>query len=256
MDTLPTITVDEIRAFHRSQYGARGMTLAVVGAIKAQAVIDTVSHYFADWHNPDQPAIAQLPTIDVIPDAQQHEIGVSGKTQTDIVLGRLGPSRTADDYHAANLANSIMGQFGMMGRIGDAVREREGLAYYAGSQLEGGYGPGAWRFSAGVDPANIERTVYLIREEIRRIVSEPVDAEDLADNQSYFTGRLPLQLESNDGIAGILHSMEAYQLGLDYLETYRDRIYRLTTDDLLRAAQRYLDPDNLVVSVAGPPRGE
>ncbi|RMG72917.1 MAG: insulinase family protein [Chloroflexi bacterium] len=252
LETLPTITLEQIRTFHQQYYGARGMILVIVGAVRAADAVEIVARYFADWDNPHQPPVRQLPSIDLRPAGQQQMIGVPGKTQSDIIMGTLGPSRTAPDYHAANLANSILGQFGMMGRIGDVVREREGLAYYAGSQLEGGYGPGAWRFSAGVDPANVQRVIDLIRQEIHRMVTEPVSVDDLADNQSYFTGRLPLQLESNDGIAGILHSMEAYQLGLDYLATYRDTIYRLTPDDLLRAAQRYLDPDNLVISIAGP----
>jgi zinc protease len=178
---------------------------------------------------------------------------VPGKTQSDLVIGSLGPSRYAEDYQAANLANSVLGQFGLMGRVGEAVRERSGLAYYAYSRLEGGFGPGGWSVSAGVNPANIERAIELCAGEIRRLASEPISAEDLADNQSYFTGRLPLQLESNEGIAGTLQIMESYELGLDYLLRYRDIIYGLTVDDVLAAASRYLNPDALVISMAGPP---
>jgi zinc protease len=70
--------------------------------------------------------------------------------------------------------------------------------------------------------------------------------------QAYYVGHLPLQLESNEGIASTLASMELYNLGLDYLVTYRDRIYSLSKDDLQRAARRYLKPDALVIGIAGP----
>src|SRR5262249_29712807 len=159
-------------------------------------------------------------------------INVPGKSQSDIVLGVAGPPRLADDYRASTVVNSILGQFGLMGRIGDEVREKRGLAYYAYSSVEGGHGPGSWSVSAGVNQA-----IEAIAGEIRRITSEPVTEEELSDNKSYFTGHLPLQLESNEGIAGTLLSIATYDLGLDYLLTVRDKINALTRDDLLAAIQ-------------------
>ena len=74
--------------------------------------------------------------------------------------------------------------------------------------------------------------------------------------QSYYSGHLPLQLESNEGIAGTLVNIETYGLGLDYLVHYRDTIQSLTRDDLLQAARRYMNPDALVIAVAGPETDE
>jgi zinc protease len=79
-----------------------------------------------------------------------------------------------------------------------------------------------------------------------------VGEDDLSDNQAYHVGHLPLQLESNEGIAHTLRNMETFNLGLDYLAGYRDMIYSLTRADLLNAARRYLKPDALVIGVAGP----
>jgi len=252
MTTIPAIHQEDMRAFHQTHYGPRAMTIVIAGAIDTAKAILTVRQHLDGWTNPHQPAIAQLPDITSPTTTQRIMTAVSGKTQSDIMIGTLGPSRFAPDFQAANLANSILGQFGLMGRIGDVVREREGMAYYAGSYLEGGFGPGAWSISAGVDPANVERTIELCIQEIRRLVAEPVGAEDLADNQSYFTGHLPLQLESCQGIGLTLHLMESYRLGLDYLAKYHDIIYGLTREDLLAAAQRYLNPDALVITIAGP----
>jgi zinc protease len=228
------------------------MIVVVVGAVDSRAAIDLVEHYLGDWKNPDQPPMPPLPEINPPADAHRSHVIVPGKTQSDMVVGTLGPSRFAEDFHAANIANSILGQFGMMGRIGDVVREQAGLAYYAGSRLDGGYGPGAWSINAGVNPANVQQALDLCIGELRRLTTELVGADDLEDNKSYFTGRLPLQLESNEGIAGTLLSMESYGLGLDYLVKYRDMIYSLTREQLLAAAQHYLNPDALIVSIAGP----
>jgi zinc protease len=181
-----------------------------------------------------------------------RRVAIPGKSQSDIVMGAAGPSRFAADYLAASVGNSVLGQFGMMGRIGEAVREKAGLAYYAHSSMSGGIGPGPWYVSAGVDPENVERAVELIRGELARFVREPVSAEELSDNQAQFIGSLPLSLESNAGVAAALVSLERYDLGLDYLRQYPDLIKAITPEEILDAARRYLDPDRLAIAVAGP----
>ena len=152
----------------------------------------------------------------------------------------------------ASLGNSILGQFGMMGRIGDVVREKSGLAYYAYSTLHSGFGPGAWVVSAGVNPANIQKAIDLIKEEISRIVSNGVSKEELADSQNNFIGRLPLSLESNAGVCGALLNIERYSLGLDYYQLYRTNVQKVTIEDVHRIVKKYLDPEVLAIAIAGP----
>jgi zinc protease len=252
LESLPKLTVDALRTFHQAHYGPSGMLMTIVGAVRAEEAIDVVSQWLGDWGNPDQPEEPPLPELPVFEKTIRAGVNVPGKTQSDLILGVAGPSRSDDDFEAARLANSVLGQFGMMGRIGDQVREKAGLAYYAYSRLSGGFGPGAWSVAAGVNPANVDQALELSIAEVRRMRDELVSEEDLADNQSYFTGRLPLQLESNEGIAGTLLSMETHDLGMDYLRRYRDIVYGLTRDDIRKAVQRYWDMDRLVVSVAGP----
>lgn len=252
LETIPTLTNADMQAFHRQYFGPAGMVITVVGAVETQAAIAIIEERLGDWENPDQPPLPVLPDVLPVNEIRRSEIQLPGKTQADLVFGVVGPSRLAEDYTAASLANSVLGQFGMMGRIGQVVREDLGLAYYAFSQLEGGFGPGAWRVSAGVNPANVELAIERSLAEVQRLITETVSDDDLADNQSYYTGRLPLQLESNEGLATSILSMENYQLGLDYLVNYHDKIYALTKDDLLAAAQHYWNPDAFVVAVAGP----
>ncbi len=252
IETLNAMKPEDVQEFYSTHYGPRGMTIVITGHVDVEAALEGVRARFADWQNPQQPTTPELPAASSPAETIHVRTGIPGKTQSDLVVGTLGPSRFSPDFQAANLANSVLGQFGMMGRIGYAVREEAGLAYYAYSDVYGGYGPGAWSISAGVDPQDVPLALDLIQHELRRIVSEPVSADDLANNQSYFTGRLPLQLERNEGLAGVILSMENYRLGLDYLQRYHDMIYALTAGDLLAAAQRYLNPDALVIAVAGP----
>ncbi len=252
LQTVPSLSLDDLRAFHATHYGPRGMIIVISGAVKAADAVALVSRYFADWDNPGQPEPPVLPDFSLPPTITRSRVALAGKTQSDIVMGVPGPSRLSPDYQAATLANSILGQFGMMGRIGNVVREQLGLAYYAYSAMEGGHGPGPWTIAAGVNPANVELAIDRALEQVRRIISDPVTADELADNQSYLVGRLPLQLEANEGLVGTILNMEMYNLGLDYLLHYRDMVYSHTPLSLLEATQKYLHPDRFVIGIAGP----
>lgn len=251
-ETLPNISRDDLMRYQAAHFGPRDMILVIVGAVTADEAVHQVAEIFGDWQNPHQPDVIEAAAPDKSTDDRRQFVFVPGKTQSDIKMGTVGPSRYAEDYLPAQLANSVLGEFGMMGRIGKNVREQKGLAYYAFSQLGGGQGPDPWSISAGVNPDNVELAVGSILEEIERLISEPVSDDDIADNQSYFTGRLPLRLESNEGIASHIHSMESYQLGLDYLADYKEKIYRITKEAMLAAAQNYLKPTEMVIAVAGP----
>jgi zinc protease len=252
LETIGGFTIPELQAYHAQYYGPKGAALVIVGNIKADEAVDIVRTHLGDWTNSDQPGMADIPATPEITESKRVFTPVPGKTQSDIMMGFIGPSRYANDYQAATLANSVLGQFGMMGRIGDVVREEKGFAYYSYSSISGGHGPGAWSAAAGVAPQNVDEAIDDITNEFRRIATEPISDEDLDNVQSYYTGHLPLQLESSEGVANTILRLESYNLGLDYLVSYRDVINGLTKDDLLAAAQSYIQPDAITISVAGP----
>ena len=251
-ETIQAIQRADLQSFHAEHFGPNGMVIAVVGAVEASRVVDIISQALGDWQHPGQPNPPELPELKPIEHMLTQKVTLSGKSQADVIMGAAGPSRSAPDYLAASLGNNILGQFGMMGRIGEAVREKAGLAYYASSSLSGGLGPGPWYVSMGVDPANIERAVELARQEIAHFTSKPISAEELSDTQEHYVGRLPLSLESNGGVAAALINLERYELGLDYYRQYPEMVQAVTPDDVLQAARHYLDPERLVVAVAGP----
>ncbi len=252
LTSVMAITRDQLRDYHATHVGPRGMVIVIVGAVSAASAVDQVTTYFGDWSNPAQPPVPSLPDVPPVEAVRAHTAVMPDKSQADLVLGVPGPSRLADDWHAANLANAVLGVFGMYGRIGAEVREKRGLAYYSYSRLDGGIGPGPWRVIAGVNPANVAQALEAIREQIRRLVNEPVGDDELDDVKANYIGRLPLQLETSEGVAGSILSMERYGLGLDYLRRYPDIIRAVTPEAALLAARRYLNPDAYVLAVAGP----
>lgn len=252
IETLPMLTAPDLAAFHARHYGPQGMLIAVVGNVTPDEAIALIERHLGDWENPQQPPKPILPELALPTQTQHIKVTLPGKTQSAIVMGTVGPSTFDTDYRSALLANSILGEFGMMGRLGLIIREELGLAYYAYSRLDGGMGPGAWAIEAGVAPENVELTIETAREEVQRLLDELVTEEDLADNLSYFTGRLPLRMESASGIANQLIGLERYNLGLDFLVNYHEVMYRFTREDVQAAVRHYLNPAQFVIAVAGP----
>ena len=96
-----------------------------------------------------------------------------------------------------------------MGRLGENVRERQGLAYYSYSMLDADMDIGPWVACAGVNPQNVNQAVDSILYEFERMGQEPVSDEELTDSIANMTGTLPLRLETNDGVASTLLNMES-----------------------------------------------
>jgi len=102
-----------------------------------------------------------------------------------------------------------------------------------------------------VNPANVKKATDLIVSELKRFVDEGVTADELADSQTNFIGRLPLSLESNGGVANALLNIERFDLGLDYYQRYEELVRGIAQDDVLRAARRFIDPQKLAIAMAG-----
>jgi zinc protease len=250
--TIKAITRADLVKFHQRTFGPSRMTVAIVGAVEPKRAVDLVNRALGAWKNPHQPDEPILPILKLLDRTIKRHYKIPSKSQADIVLGTNGPRRKDIDYMAATLGNSILGQFGMMGRIGESVREKSGLAYYAYSNISAGVGPGSWTISAGVNPANVEKACDLIIKELKRFIKGGVTKQELSDSQSNFIGRLPISLESNGGVANALLNMERYDLGLDYYRRYPDLVSAVTPGDVLKVARKYIDPERLVIATAGP----
>jgi len=251
-ETISGLSRDDLAGLYAGGYGPQGMVVVVVGAVETADALAQIVDAFGDWkgHTCERPP---LPEVSRITGIRERTVSIPGKMQSDLVLGYPGPPRTAPDFLDAALCNTILGVFGLMGRLGEKVRNEQGLAYYSFSRVDGGPGPGPWRIVAGINPANVEQALASIRAEIARICEEPAGEEELADNKAFITGSLPLWLETNEGVAQAILDMEHFNLGLDYLQRYAGLIDEITAERVQAAARRWLDPDAYALAIAGPP---
>ncbi|HPD15041.1 MAG TPA: pitrilysin family protein [Planctomycetota bacterium] len=251
--TVEAMTREDLAACHRLLFRPDALIVSLVGDLEASAALDRVSEMLGDWSAPGEP----LPTPGLAahhpPEAQRAVFALADKSQADIALGFKGIPRRHPDFYALDQATEIVGGLGLMGRLGDNVRDRQGLAYYAFARMAEGLGEDLWSVSAGVNPANVERAVTSILDEIRRLQDEPVAEEELADCQNYLVGVLPLHLETNDGLASTLNDVELFGLGEDYIERYPNLVRAVTREAVQRAAQAHLTAERYSLAIAGPP---
>jgi zinc protease len=131
----------------------------------------------------------------------------------------------------------------------DNIRDNKGLAYDVHSGFSAQKEPGAFSVSIQTKNESANEVIAETLKEIRRIRTEPVSDKELADAKAYLTGSFPLKMDTYAKIAGMLTSIEIYNLGLDYPQKYPALINAVTREDIQRVAKEYLHPDSLVIVV-------
>jgi zinc protease len=253
---IEAIRRQDLVRFHQRGFDPSIMTVIVVGDLVEELAIAAITKLFGDWPASatpagDKPALA-VPEP-VRPAARQLvSVPMMNKSQADVVYGFIGVKRSDPDYIAMSVMNNALGQYAIGGRLGDSIRERQGMAYYVYSSLDATFGAGPFSIRAGVAAANVERTIASIDEELGAVVKNGFTAQEIDESKSYMTGSLPRQLETNAAIASFLLNVETFGLGLDYDQRLPGLIGAVTRDAADAAANRLLDPAKATIAVAGP----
>jgi zinc protease len=224
----------------------------VVGDVETDQVETSLKTAFGSWKTGGSFDITRFEPVQDPEKPRREDILLPGKTQSDISLGWQGIERTHEDYYALLVGNTALGRMGLGGRIGQRVREAEGMAYYAYTTFSAGVGAGPFMMRAGVDPANIDRAIEITLEELETARKEGLSAEEISDAAKYLSGSMARQMETNGGLASVLLNQEMYGLGDDYYRRFPEILARLTANDVGEAFQRQLKPDSYCCAVAGP----
>lgn len=244
---LPKVARQDLLDFYQRHYGPNNTVIAVVGDVKEKEIIALLNGYFKDWKSAEQP-VQPLPAPPKVDRTTVLKLE-KNITQANIVMGRIGISRQDPDYYAVSIMNYILGGGGFTSRLMDNIRDNRGLAYDVHSMFSAQKEPGAFSVRIQTKNESASEVISETLKEIGRIRSEPVSEKELADAKAYLTGSFALRMDTSAKIAGILTSIEIYNLGLDYPQKYPAIIQAVTREDVLRVAKKYLDPDRMVIVV-------
>ncbi|MCZ6689930.1 MAG: pitrilysin family protein [Planctomycetota bacterium] len=251
-DDVKAIQREHLANFYRDTYSPANATIVLVGNTDPDEATRLVEDAFGGWTGTGKPAVDEIADVPWAKESTERIIPMRNKTQADIALGCRGIRRSHPDYHPASVMNFVLGRFGMGGRLGQNIREDQGLAYYAYSSFSPSVGPGPFAVHVGANPERVEKAVAAILEELKRIKDDGITEEELEEVKGYLTGSLPRAIETNSGIASQIQGIEFHGLGLDYLDRYPDLVRSVTREQALEAARKHIDTDGYALCIAGP----
>jgi zinc protease len=240
-----------LEAAHCERFTPAGLQVVCVGDVEPERVVGEAEQAFGDWQGQ---AVAPwtVPSPAPILERLQRVFPMADKAQADIAYGFNTVSRSDPAYYALSVLNNVLGQYALGGRLGDNIRERQGMAYYVFSAFEPNLGEGPLVIRAGVNPANVDRTIAAIDEEVRRMAADGVTAAELDASKKYLVGSMPRLLETNAAIATFLQSCEQFGLGMDHDVKLPGLLNAVTVDEVNACARRFLAPERAAITVAGP----
>jgi zinc protease len=258
LESVRLIDRPALQRFHAARVRPEHLTLALVGDLEADRAIASAARAFGGWAaaGSEMADDSRLELASPPDDRRVLVVPMMNKAQADIAYGFVAISRDDPAYFAFSLMNNIFGQYSLGGRLGDSIRERQGMAYYVSSSLDASVIPGPLMIRAGVGPANVDRAIASIDHEVATLAAEGPTDEELAESKQYLVGSMPRTLETNAGIASYLQMMEFFGLGLDYDVRVPELLRAVTRDEVHAAARRVLDPGKAALVVAGPYDGQ
>jgi zinc protease len=244
---LPKLTRQDITSFYSSRYVPNNAIIAVVGDVNEREIVPLLNEYFKSWKKKGLPLPASVPP----PVIEKTFVKKIDKkvTQANIAMGHIGISRENPDYYAVSVMNYILGSGGFTSRLMDNIRDNRGLAYDVRSSFAAQKEPGSFMVTIQTKNESANAVIAETLKEIRRIRTEPVSEKELNDAKAYLTGSFPLKMDTSAKIAGMLTSIEIFNLGLEYPIKYPNVINAVTREDIQRVAGKYLHPDAMAIVV-------
>jgi zinc protease len=247
-ETLASITRNDLVAFHQRYFAPNNAILAVVGDVTADEAFNAVSKVFGAWKTREVPREKFVEP----PDSARRVIVIDkpDSVQTEIRVGNIGIPRNHADFMALNLAIRILGGEGS-NRLHQVLRTERGLTYGAQADMVTRKESGEITAETNTRSDATGEALRLIVDQFWRLQRERVSEGELAAAKAYMTGSFPLTIETPDSIALQVLNVIFYGLPLEQLQTFRERVNRVTVDDIERVARFYLKPDAVSVVLVG-----
>ncbi|MDQ3667692.1 MAG: insulinase family protein [Acidobacteriota bacterium] len=249
LESLDATTRERIVKFHRSKFLPNNAVFVVAGDVRSDVLLKRIESLFADW----QPAELQKDDFPAPPSRASRSaylVDRPGSAQSNIVIANTGIPRTAPDYFPMLLMHTVLGA-NASSRLFMNLREDKGYTYGAYSSLDARRTAGTFRATAEVRTSVTGDSLKEFFHELDRIRTEPVSEKEVMDAKSYLTGVFPLRLETQEGLIDQLVQIKMFGLPDDYLETYRQQIHAVTTEQIQAVATKYVRPGEAAIVIVG-----
>jgi len=251
--TLAAVSRDDLLATWRQRVNPDALWLAVTGDFDRAALLADLQRLFGDWQPSGLATVQELPPLNPpLPPALW--LVAKAVPQTTILLGEVGISKDNPDLQAVRVMNYILGGGGFNSRLMREIRSNRGLAYSVYSYYQiGRHLPGPFLAGGETKSGSTVEVLRLMRAEMERLRSQPVSEEELQLARESLVNSFVFAFDNTHDVVTQSMRLDYYGYPADYLETYRDKLSAVTAADVLRVAQRYLDPGQQAIVLVGDP---
>ena len=250
--TIGGISRDDLVAFHEKFYGPNNMMLGIWGDFDTDIMIRKIEKAFEGWEKVD----VKLPKVPPVKYEFPKTVNMIRKddvNQSNIYLGHIGGLRSNPDYFALILMNRILGS-GFTSRLFKNVRSREGLAYSVFGIYSANYDfPGLFYVGCQTRSAATIKAIRAMIEEVRKMTESEVTSEELALAKDSYLNSFVFNFDSKGDIVRRLMTYAYYDYPLDFLQKTKENVEKVTKEDILRVAKKYLRPDDVQILAVGRP---
>ena len=248
---VKNMTLDRCKEYYNQYFKPNNAYLIIVGDVDPAEAKADAEKYFGDWKSgmiPENNYKAPVP-----PKGRNVAFAnKDGAVQSVIrVTYPVDLKPGADDLVKARVMNSILGGGIFSGRLMQNLREDKAYTYGARSSLSANELVGNFNASASVRNAVTDSSVTQFLYELERMRTEPVSADDLELVKNSMGGSFARSLESPQTIARFARNIYRFNLPRDYYETYLQKLDAVTIADVSAMANKYIQPDNAYIVVAG-----
>ncbi len=247
-ESLSALTRADFVEFHKSYFVPNNALIAVVGDITAADAMAGLEKHFGAW----QPGTVPAPSITEPPDPTRRVIVIDKKdaVQTEIRVGHIAIPRKHNDFEAIDQAVKILGGEGA-NRLQQVLRSQKQLTYGASADLDTYQWAGAVIAETDTQTASTAEALRVVVDEFTRLQRERVSDGELEGAQDYMVGHFPLTIEVPDAIATQVLNQLFYELPVEDLPRYRERVLKVTPDEIQRVARWFIRPAQLSVVLVG-----
>jgi zinc protease len=251
MESIARVTREDLIAFHAATFHPNGLILGVTGDFDKATIVSRLRDLFGDWAT-GQPRRMTSPPIEPVDSRQVRFVG-KPISQTHLRAGHLSLKETDPEYPALVVLNDILGGGSFRSRLFQDVRTKQGLAYSISSVLRGGiYERGVWGMRTETKTASTQQVIATLVANLERLRQEPVTDAELEEAKEAFVNSFIFSFASPASIVSRRLQLEYDGLPKDFLQQLRDKVMKLTKEDLLRVAREQLHPERLKILAVGP----